>query len=352
MHIARRRLYNQLIVSAEPRSPGHVVRALGAVQAQDYAAALWAVGLRSPGATEEDVQKAISDKLIVRTWPMRGTLHFVAAADARWMLAYLTPRVLTRSRGRFKQLELDEAAFQRCATLASKALEGGNRLTRDEIYRIFDAGGVATTGQRGIHILSWLAQKGILCFGPRQGKEQTFVLLEEWVPPAAVPPRDEAIAELARRYFTSHGPATLQDFAWWSGLLKSEALLARETIRQELVSEEYEGREYWASSSISSTGASAQLLPVYDEYAVAYRDRSAALDPAYAGKTGNGIFRPIAVVDGRIVGTWRRTLKRDSAVVEIRFLRKLAGKEREAVLESAERYGDFIGRNVLVEIVN
>jgi hypothetical protein len=353
MQIAHRRLYNQLIASASPRTPGDVVKEMGAVQAQDYAGALWAVGLRSSGAGAEDVEQALADKAIIRTWPMRGTLHFVAPEDVRWMLAYLTPRVLAKSRGRFQQLELDEATFERSAALARNALQGGERLTRDAMYEMLDRGGVATTGQRGIHILSWLAQKGILCFGPRRGKQQTFVLLEEWVPPAAVPSRDEALSELARRYFTSHGPATLRDFMWWSGLLKSEAVSAIETIRPKLVSEEFEGQSFWAgtTSSLSDAASTAQLLPVYDEYTVAYKDRSAALDPLHAEQTGNGIFRPAVIVDGRIVGTWRRTLKRDSVVVEIAVLRRLTRKERRAVSQSAKHYGDFIGKNALVEIM-
>ena len=352
MHIARRRLYNQLLASASPQKPAEVVRKLGAVQAQDYPGALWAVGLRSSGATAENVEEAIADRTIIRTWPMRGTLHFVAPEDVRWMLAYLTPRVLAKSRGRHEQLELDQAAFERSAVLVTRALEGGNRLTRDAVYRVLDQGGVATMGQRGIHILSWLAQKGTVCFGPREGKQQTFVLLEEWVPPAALPAHEQALAELARRYFTSHGPATLQDFTWWSGLLKSEALEVLETIMPELVSEDFEGRTYWAGSADVSSDAvpTAQLLPVYDEYTVAYRDRSAALDPSYAAQTGNGIFRPTIVVNGRIAGTWRRTLKRDTVAVEIRLLRTLTRAERQAVSESAERYGHFINKTVHVEI--
>jgi hypothetical protein len=318
------------------------------VQAQDYPAALWAVGLRTRGAVEGDVERAVAERAVVRTWPMRGTLHFVAAADVRWMLELLTPRVLARSAGRYRQLELDAAAFSRARKAFSRALEGGKQLTRAAMYRALESAGVSPAGQRGIHVLSHLSQEGLLCFGAREGKQQTFALLEEWVPRARKLERDEALAELARRYFTSHGPATLKDFVWWSGLTVADARAGREAAGAHLAAETAGGETYWLSpSSPAATGAApaVHLLPVYDEYTVAYRDRSAVLVPEYAERreAGNGIFSPSIVARGQVVGVWKRVLKRGSVVVTPIPFRPLSKAERGGLAAAAERYGAFLG---------
>ena len=216
--IAQRRLGNQSIAPAASLTPGEVVKRLGAVQAQDYLGALWALGLRMQRAVEADIEQAIANREIIRTWPMRGTLHFVAAEDVRWMLALLTPRILARAARRHQQLALDEATFARSETLFTNALENGRSLTRNQMMDVLEQAGISTKGQRGYHILGWAAQNGLICFGPRQGKQHTFVLLDEWLPSGKSLSREEALAELAHRYFTGHGPATIQDFIWWSGL--------------------------------------------------------------------------------------------------------------------------------------
>lgn len=208
LSIPDRRLHNQRIAGAGFKRPGEVVAWMGAVQAQDYLGALWALGLRMKTASEQVIEQAIADRTVVRTWPMRGTLHFVAPEDVRWMLALLTPRVIAGRRARYRQLELDQKAFDRSGDVLTRALEGGRQLTRGALFKTLNSAGIATSGQRGIHILARLAQDGLLCFAAREGKQQTFALLEEWVPPARMLDRDEALAELAGRYFTSHGPAT------------------------------------------------------------------------------------------------------------------------------------------------
>lgn len=223
LSIAHRRLRNQRIAGAGFASAGEVVAWMGAVQAQDYLGALWALGLRMETAREEAIEQAIADRTVVRSWPLRGTLHFVAPTDLRWMLALLAPRVIAGQRGRHRQLGLDQADFDRSRDLLTCALEGGRQLTRDALYEILEAAGISTAGQRGIHILWRVALDGVLCFAARQGKQQTFALLEEWVPAARMLECDEALAELAARYFTSHGPATVQDFTWWSGLTVADA---------------------------------------------------------------------------------------------------------------------------------
>ena len=349
LDIAYKRLYNQHIASRTLEKPDQVVEWMGAVQAQDYLGALWAVGLRTRDANEEDVKKAIADKTIVRTWPMRGTLHFVAAADVRWMLDLLTPRIIAGSEWRDKQLELNDRIFARSKELFVSALEGGKQLPRDAMYGLLEAAHISTTGGRGLHILSRLAQEGVICFGAREGKQQTFALLDEWAPKARKLARDEALAELARRYFTSHGPASLQDFAWWSGLKTADARAGLEMVKQHLVQEVSDGQTYWLDSSMPTPkdgSPTAYLLPAFDEYTVAYKDRSAVLNPSYTKQVyaGNGIFYPAIVIDGQIVGTWKRTLKRSAVVITPSPFARLNEAETRAFAVAASRYGEFLGQ--------
>lgn len=219
------RLHSHLLAGNGLATPHDVVAHFGAMQAQDYLGALWAVGVRMQGeATEGEIERAIAERRIVRCWPMRGTLHFVAAEDVRWMLGLLAPRVLRRHGTRLERdFGLDTRTLRRCRTVAERMLRGGNASTRPELYAAFEAAGIATKGSRGLHILFALAHERVLCFGARRGKQPAFVLLDEWLPPSKPKPREEALAELATRYFRSHAPATPADFAWWSGLPLKEA---------------------------------------------------------------------------------------------------------------------------------
>jgi hypothetical protein len=354
MDVARLRLHNQRIAGATFEKPGDVVAWLGSVQAQDYLGALWAVGLRMRSAVEADIEQALANRTIIRTWPMRGTLHFVAAADVRWMLELLTPRVVANNAQRLlRQFGLDEAAFALSKDLVARALQGGKRLTRNATYDLLEAGGVSTAGQRGLHILWRLAQDGVICFGARDGKQQTFALLDEWAPKVKRMGRDESLAELAKRYFTSHGPATLQDFTWWSGLTTADATSGLEMAKRSLAQETIDGQTYWFASSSSATKDSspaAYLLPAYDEYTVAYKDRSAALNPKYSKlpNYGHGIFNPTIVVDGQVVGTWKRTLKKDTLVIAPSPFTKLNRAETLAIAEAARRYGKFLDALVVL----
>lgn len=349
--IARLRLFNQRIAAATFKKPSDVVEWFGAVQAQDYLGALWAVGLRMRKAVEADIEGALAEKTIVRTWPMRGTLHFVAAEDVRWMLELLTPRIVAgRARRVYEQMDLTETVFARSKELFAKILQGGKQLPRNVMYQRLEAARISTADGRGLHILSRLAQDGFLCFGAREGKQQTFALLAEWAPTAKSLERDAALAELARRYFTSHGPATLQDFAWWSGLATADARAGLEMIKPQLRQETIDGQSYWLSPSATAVKETssliARLLPVYDEYTVAYKDRSAVLDPSHASQASYGIFNSTILVDGRIVGNWKRTLKKDRVFIETSLLVKLGKTEMCALAEAANRYGEFLGMPV------
>jgi hypothetical protein len=221
-----RRLINQQLVSSKARTPAEVVGALGAVQAQDYLPSLWSVGLRLDSARQEDVEGAITRREIVRTWPMRGTLHFVPAEDARWMVKFLAPRIAARNALRISRIGVDAQVLSQSRKLVAKMLEGRTDVTREEIYLGLTKAGVPVSGQRGLHVLWWLALEGLICLGERREGKQTFVLLDEWVPRTKEFDRDGSLSLLAVRYFTGHGPATLGDFVWWSGLKVSDAKAA------------------------------------------------------------------------------------------------------------------------------
>ena len=349
--ITRARLLNQRIARPREKTVADLVRWMGAVQAQDYRGSLWAVGLRLSGATEADVERAVARRTIVRTWPMRGTLHYVAAGDVRWILSLLTPRVIARSAGRHRDLGLDDAAFTRSRRALERALRGRRALSRSETYAAIERAGVSTEGQRGIHILGYLAQQGVLCYGPRQGRQPTFVLLDEWVPPSRPLPRDVALARLATRYFTSHGPATLHDFAWWSGLLLPDARAGIDAAGAKLVKETIAGRSWWrgaARATRSRLGAVAALLPPWDEYIVAYKDRAAALGhlPQEEPRVRYAVGNALLAVDGRVCGAWRRTLTPFAVRVTLDFWTRVTPDQRRAAREATARYARFLGKRL------
>lgn len=347
--IALARLASQQVARPALQTPAEVVAWLGAVQAQDYLGALWAVGLRVPGGTEALVEQALAQRAVVRTWPMRGTIHFVAPADVRWMLELLTPRVVQRSQSRLRGLGLDAPTLAASAEVLARALAGGRQLTRPQLYAALEQAGIPADGQRGLHILGQLAHARLICFGPRAGKQPTFTLLDEWVPAAPALPRDEALARLALRYFTSHGPATLQDFVWWSGLTVGDARAGLAGAAERLASAAVDGQTYHyapEAAELSEACAGTFLLPPFDEFLVAYRDRGAALDPQHAGMVvpgGNGIFNPIVVTGGRVAGTWKRTLKRDRVEIGFAPFAPWDAAQRRAAEAAAEFYGRFLG---------
>jgi hypothetical protein len=347
------RLRHQQLTKTRFQHAGDLVKWFGAVQAQDYLAALWALGLRTQNATEAVIEQALEDRSIIRTWPMRGTLHFVAAEDARWLVKLLAERTVRSNAQRYiREFELDEAAMMQAAKVVSQALAGGKQLMRTEIYAALERAGIATTQQRGLHILSRLAQEGLICIGPRAGKQPAFALLDEWLPPVPARTREEALAEVARRYFTSHGPATLPDFIWWTGLSSTDAKLALELAKAQLTSETLAGQTFWFAPTPAPrkpSAPTAQLLPVYDEYTVAYKDRSAFLTSGYAKQAGNGIFNPVVILDGQVAGTWKRTLKRTAVNLSITAFRPLSKAETLAVAAAAQRYGKFLNTEVELE---
>jgi hypothetical protein len=342
-----RRITNHRLASPDFENPGEMVRWFGAVQAQDFFASLWAVGQRIKGSVEADVERAIAEKQIVRSYPMRGTLHFAPPEDLRWMLKLMTPRIIAKSAKLYRDASLNAAVFKKAASIFERALQGENQLTRDEMYEVLEENSIATKNYRGLHILGHLSQQGLLCFGPRKGKQQTFVLLDEWIPDSNDLTREESLAKLTLNYFTGHGPATLQDLVWWSGLTVADIKSGVEMVKPQLQEDTVEGVTYYSSPNASiKKSTQALLLPVYDEYTVAYKDRDLLLDEKAAKslkKVNNLVFTNTVVIDGNVVGVWRRTIKKEKALIEVNALTSLDKSQKEKIEAAAKKYGTFIG---------
>jgi len=349
--IGARRLASQGLTPPACADPAALVRWLGAVQAQDFLGSLWALGSRLPGTTEADIERAIADRAILRTWPMRGTVHFVAAEDARWMTGLLAARVVARNGSIYRNAGLDDAAFAHGRELLTRALANGQPLTRTAIYATLEEAGFATARMRASHLIGRLAQEGTICFGPRAGKQPTFVLLDAWAPQQHTPARDEAIAALTLGYFRSHGPATGRDFAWWSGLRRAEIAGGLADVRGRLSAETIDGTTYWRGETPSegSVTPALHLLPPFDEFLVSYKDRSAVLDPAYAGLWAerDHLSSSTIVAGGRVIGSWKRTLGRGGVTIAATLARPLTGAEQGAFAAVVARYGRFLGVPVL-----
>jgi hypothetical protein len=347
--LLRQRLANQGLARAGFRKPEDVVGWFGAVQAQDYLGSLWAIGQRMRTATEAVVEDAETRRAIVRLWPMRGTLHFVAASDARWLTQLLAPRVIERNAARIRrETGVDAAVINRAREVLTRALEGGRRLERSAMYEELEARRIRTSDSRGLHILGWLAQEGTLCLAGRSGKQHTFALLDEWIPDSRRLERAAALIELATRYFTSHGPATLKDFMWWAGITAKDAKAAIEGASTVLSQDLIDGTTFWGCGELRARRTApakgrppqVRLLPAFDEFTVAYHDRAPM---AFAGASKMALLGPAVLVDGRIAGTWTRTLGRRSVTVVARLRRTLERSEGAALQKAAQAYGAFLG---------
>ncbi|MEO5818498.1 MAG: winged helix DNA-binding domain-containing protein [Gemmatimonadaceae bacterium] len=347
--IPRLRLHAQRIAQPVTTTPVAVVTHLGAMQAQDHPGALWSIALRIAGATRADVEVAIAEGTIVRTWPMRGTLHFVPAVDARWMLELMAPRIMKGAAGRHRQLELDDATFRRSRSLIAKALTREPVLTRAALLAVLEAGKVSTVGQRGIHILQRLCMERMLCHGPHSEKQPTFVLFDGWIPTSRQLDREDALRTIAERFFVGHGPATIRDFVWWTGLTVADAKRGLHLAQSSLERIVVDDVELWMSSSLSLPGddeSRAHLLPGFDEYMLGYNNRSAALPTRLASRIApgaNGMFLSTLVLDGQVVGTWRRTARAKSVEIEAVPFARLRAADKRAFAGPLARYAGFLG---------
>jgi len=354
LNIPSQRLHNQRLAANPFEKPEDVVKWLAAVQAQDFAAAKWALGLRLRDAADSDIDQAFNDGKILRTHVLRPTWHFVLPEDIRWLLALTAPRVHAFSAYYYRRLELGGVTLARTNAILAKALEGGKQLTRKELGSILQQQGIDTWDNlRLTYIVIHAELEAVICSGPRRGKQFTYALLDERAPSARNLERDEALAELTLRYFTSHGPATIKDFVWWSGLTAVDAKTGLEMVKSQLVNEVTDGQTYWvapSSPSIQVTSPTAYLLPNFDEYTVAYTEHreSHYLSSPHAPQRGRAGIRSdvilgnVIVIDGQIVGTWKRTLNRDTVIVETRPFTELNDAENQALAAVASRYGAFL----------
>jgi hypothetical protein len=338
------RLHNQQLSQQQFDSPGDVVEWMGAIQAQDYLGAMWTIGMRLPGFIESEVEKATVDKTIIRTWPMRGTLHFVSPKDIRWMLKYLAARVQSKVGSVFRREGLDEKQFTKAMKIWEKALDGGKSLTRDEMYEALEKGKLSSKGMRGLLMLGYAAQEGLICFGARQGKQQTLVLLDEWLPKKEKElSKDEAMKRLAEIYVRSHGPVLVEDLAWWSGLTKTEATAAIESIKDQLVSEKCNTKTYWfypPAKELKSKSVCC-LLPTYDEFGIAYKDRSPTIHKTDMKQVG-GLFTSGIMHNGQITGVWRRELIKEIVDIEIKPFAKYSPAQKKTLTSTIKTYSKFL----------
>lgn len=317
--IARARLNRQLL--GEPAgSVAEVTERLCAVQGQDYAASLWAFGARLKKATQLDIEAAIADGTIVRSWPMRGTLHLVHATDLRWMLELLGSEMVARHTRRLRELGVTDALVDQSQKLMRHALAGGARLTRPQLYSVLEGSGIANR-EVGYHLFWRAALDRVICIGPREGRQATFVLFDEWVPPSPAMEREEGLARLATRYFVGHGPATISDFQWWSGLKAADARAATRTA-EGIESLRIGDTEYWfAPGALDQRESPARtfVLPAFDELLVGYRDRTAFIAAELLGRVnaGGGLLEATIVRGGKVVGTWKRKIVGNRASISV-----------------------------------
>jgi hypothetical protein len=352
--IALRRLCAQRITQDQFATPAEVVDWLGAVQAQDYAGAKWSLGLRLLEATDNALDAAFNAGTILRTHVMRPTWHFVTPADIRWLLELTAPRVNAANTGMYRRLELDDALFVLSNAVIVRALETGEYRTRDELAAALAEAGILADGLRLLYIFFRAELDALICSGPRRGKQFTYALLDQRAPRARTLPRDEALAELTRRYYAGHGPATVRDFAWWSGLTVADVKDGLGMAASHLAKEDVDGQTYWFAPTQSGLSdlsdppespRTAYLLPTYDEFLIGFSQFDAARRGGQAGGE-DPAFTSTILIDGKIAGSWRRSFRGKSVVVDLAPFAPLSPAYQEAVMSAARRFGEFLGMPV------
>src|SRR5574340_312557 len=346
--ITQMRLQNQWIEAPRRGGAETVVERLVAVQSQDFSGAKWALGLRLRGANEGQVEQAFNEGRILRTHVLRPTWHFVLPEDIHWLLKLAGPRIEAANAGMHRKAGLDAASFRTSERVLVKALGGGRQLTREELRAALRRAGLDTEHEfRFTYVLMHAEVQGLICSGPRRGKQFTYALLDERAPIRARRSRDEGLAELTQRYFLSRGPATMHDFGKWSGLTLADVRIGLEAAGRHLHKELFDGREYWFGHAdrTAHTAARAHLLSVFDEYFSAYKG-TAVVAPEETSRRlralGNALTG-IIVVDGAVLGTWKRKLADDKVHLHLELFRRTADREREAITQAAERFARFHG---------
>ena len=349
------RLQNQHLLTSPFKDPVDVVRSLVAVQAQDYYGAKWAIGQRMRHATDDVVEQAFADGRILRLHLMRPTWHFVAPDDIRWLVKLTAPRVKATHSYYFKKSELDDATIKRTNNILTKALRDGKQLTRDELRQVVKRAGIEPGDSERFGRIMFRAELDcVVCSGARKGNQFTYSLVEERVPASRLMERDESLAELAQRYFKTRGPASAQDFAWWSGLTLTDVKRAIDISGSVLKSEVIADKTYWKSGNAKQFRGKAtgtvHLLSAYDEYFISYKDRSAAIHPKFDQKSiaSKLVFDAPLVVDGFSAGGWKRMLAEDEVTIQLSPFVTLKRTDQQALKLAAQRYAKFLGKDARI----
>lgn len=355
LNIATHRLHSHKLVNTPFDNAADVVAWLGAVQSQDYMGAKWALAQRTTSLTDDVVEQAFSDGHLLRTHVLRPTWHFVTPADIRWMLALTAPRVHRLNGTYYRKYGLDDDLLARSRAIFVSALQGKQYRTREELAALLDGAGIPSDGLRLAYIMMHAELEQLICSGPRQGKQFTYALMDERVPPAPALPVEEALATLAYRYFASHGPATLKDYVWWSGLTMQQAKEGVKLLGDRLNHAAFAGQNYFFSGDIPAADShppvTAYLLPNYDEAMGSYADHSATADPRFAQLWDPklGVLAHYLVIDGAIRGSWQRTFKKDTVIVQLKPFVPLDDPQMQAVEAAAGRFGTFLGLTPVLE---
>jgi len=326
-----------------------LVKWMGAIQAQDYAMSKYAIGIRLKNATQETIEDSVNKAEIIRTHVLRPTWHFVAAEDVRWMLE-LTSKNLNRAlSSNHKRLELDEKTFKKTNAIIEKLLRDGRHLTRKEIMSALEKKKIETNSERALQIMFHAETDMVVCNGIKRDKQFTYALFDERIPLTKKFTKEEALAELALRYFLSHGPATLQDFIWWAGLSVSDAKNALESIKPNLIYEKVKDNTYWFSDREEGSKTSTNkiiFLPSYDEFLISYKSREISIDSSYTSQTftNNGIFNPIIVQNAKVIGTWKPQYKKGIAINQF-FFKKPTERQKQLCSNAAKKFKKFIQNN-------
>lgn len=349
-----------LLAGHDFTTPEQIVRWLGAMQAQELGSVKWSLGVRLPTLVESDIDAALERGEILRTWPMRGTIHLIDARDARWMLATTGVRALSGVQKRWEYLDLNRATVDLADETLAHALAGGKRLTRAQCGEVLQAAGIDVSAQRLYHLLWHASQVGVTCIGPNLGKEQTFVLLDDFVPAPRQLSGDEALAELAWYFVRGHGPVPTKDFAGWAGIAMGAARKALAANDGRITEVDSEVGELWARTDLDaqvhqfaadSSSSSLLALPGFDEFILGYKDRALMLEPGQMNLVvpgGNGIFRPTVVDGGRVVGTWKRSVTKKKVRVEVSPFGEFTRDQEHRFCEAAKGYGRYLGLEVEV----
>ena len=350
--VRKLRLYHQQIAATTCQSPADVVKCLVAMQAQEFRHAKWAIGLRLQNTTDNVIEKSFNDGAILRTHVMRPTWHFVSPEDIRWLLALTAPRVHAGNKPYYKKFELPPALLRRCHNIMSRSLEGGKCLTRNDLQEILKQNKISAEGPRLAYIMMHAELEGLICSGPRIGKQFSYALLEERAPQKKVFTHDEALAMFLLRYFNSRGPATLHDFTYWSGLTLKEARSGFDSMRNQLQSVKFNSKQYFSGNLNLpgiSNGQDTFLMPDYDEYGMSYKDRS-SLAPDVKKKQSiaqsPSVFNHYVVVEGAIQGTWRDEIIKDTIKVLTVFANPVSLGMKRKIDQALMRYSTFLGKKL------